>query len=164
MEESHLGIEANLCPLDWIPVRYMLCSTGRSQKRSKGRTVRSQLLRSPSQPACWTFLLSSHHEMEAHLWLPGSSLLHPLARKLYREESRPYCLPLWLLPTRLYSHTHTLPLGPALGLLRRFSLHLPGAHTLAKDNDGGESSAKPHLSAALILPPPPPSEGEGEDL
>lgn len=135
----------------------MLCLTGRGQERSKGRTVRSRLLRSPSQSACWTFLLSSHHEMEAHLWLPGSSLLHPFARKLRQEESRPYCLPLWLLPTRLYLHTHTLPLCPALSLLRRLSLHLPGAHTLAKDNDGGErgvaeSHAFPQPWFFLLLP------------
>lgn len=76
--------------------------------------------RSPSQPARWPCLLSRHHEMEAHVWLPASALLHPFDRKPCREESRPYCLPLWLLPTaRLssavviteHTHTHVLSLS-----------------------------------------------------
>ena len=69
--------------------------------------------RRPAQPARWPCLLSRHDEMEAHVWSPASALLHPSDRKLCREEWRPYCLPLWLLPTARLSllllllwHTH----------------------------------------------------------
>lgn len=79
--------------------------------------------------------------------LPVSSVRRNHVHTAYRCDSSP----------RGCTYTHTLPLGPALGLLRRLSLHLPGAHTLAKDNDGGEwgvaeSHAFPQPWFFLLLP------------